>query len=426
MAIAFIGFLLLLVSGIPIVLALGIAGLLTIEFSTGAPVSIVAQRIYGGISSFTLMAIPFFVTAGLLMEAGGVARRFVTLAEALVGWITGSLYMVATVTGTGLAAISGSGSADTAAISAVMVPEMRKRGYDIDLAAAVIAASGSLASVIPPSIVMIIIAITSNQSIGAMFLGGVVPGLMIMLFLMIGCWIYCRNRLEIYQDSQPFTLARLWRGLLDAAPGLIIPVIVVGGIIGGVFTATEAACVALFATLIITMLIYREIKPRDLPAILLRAISLSATVLIIVATASIFTWVVATMGLPAMLNDWLTGITESPWVFLLIVNVLLLFVGMFMESISAVLILLPILGPIARNYGIDPVHFGIVVSLNLSIGLITPPYGICLYVASSVAGRRIEQVSRRIALPLLAMLTVLILVTYVPAISLWLPRTLIH
>lgn len=426
MGIALSGFFVLLVSGIPIVLALGIAGLLAIELTTGAPVSIVAQRIYGGISSFTLMAIPFFVASGLLMEAGGIARRFVALAEALVGWITGSLYMVAIVTGTGLAAISGSGSADTAAISAVMVPEMKKRRYDIDMAAAVIAASGALASIIPPSIVMIVIAITSNQSIGAMFLAGVVPGVMIMAFLMVGCWIYCRRQGEVYRDAQAFTLARLWRGFKDAGPGLLIPVIVVGGIVGGVFTATEAACVALFATLAITMLIYREITPRDLPRIMLRAISLSATVLIIVATASIFTWVIATAGLPGILRDWLTGITQNPWAFLLIVNLLLLVVGMFMESISAVLILLPILSPIAQSFGIDPVHFGIIVSLNLSIGLITPPYGICLYVAASVAGRRIEQVTRRVWLPLGAMLIVLALVTYVPAISLWLPDALIR
>jgi len=426
MGVAISGFLVLLVSGMPIVLALGIAGLIAIELTTAAPISILAQRIYGGISSFTLMAIPFFVASGLLMEAGGIARRFVALAEALVGWITGSLYMVAIVTGTGLAAISGSGSADTAAISAVMIPEMKKRRYNIDLAAAVIAASGALASIIPPSIVMIVIAITSNQSIGAMFLGGIVPGLLVMVFLMVGCWIYSRRNGAAYRDTQTFTLARLGRGFLDAGPGLVIPLIVVGGIVGGVFTATEAACVALFATLVVTMLVYREIRPSDLPRIMLKAISLSATVLIIVATASVFTWVIATAGLPALLKTWLTGITQSPWVFLLIVNLMLLIVGMFMESISAVLILLPILSPIAQSFGIDPVHFGIIVSLNLSIGLITPPYGICLYVAASVAGRRIEQVSRQVWLPLGAMLIVLALVTYVPAISLWLPDAFIR
>ncbi|MBE9636834.1 TRAP transporter large permease [Salipiger mangrovisoli] len=419
------GFLVLLISGTPIVLALGIAALLAIELTTTAPISIVAQRVYGGISSFTLMAIPFFVASGLLMEAGGIARRFVNLASALVGWITGSLYMVSIVTGTGLAAISGSGSADTAAISAVMTPEMRRRRYDIDLASAVIAASGSLASIIPPSIVMIVIAITSNQSIGAMFLGGIVPGLLVMIGLMVGCWLYAKRGGDAYRDQEAFTLARLRKGFIDAAPGLLVPIVIIGGIVGGIFTATEAACVALFTTLIVTMFIYRELKPRDLPRIFLKAISLSATVLIIIATASVFTWIIATQGFPAMLKDWLTGVTDNPIVFLLIVNLLLLVVGMFIESISAVLILLPILLPMAQSYGINPVQFGVITAFNLSIGLITPPYGICLYVASTVAGRRIEQVSRKVWLPLGCMLVALLLVTFVPAISLWLPSVLL-
>lgn len=418
------GFLLLLVSGVPIVLALGIAALVAIELTTTVPLSIVAQRVYGGISSFTLMAIPFFVASGLLMEAGGIARRFVNLASALVGWITGSLYLVSIVTGTGLAAISGSGSADTAAISAVMTPEMRKRRYNIDLASAVIAASGSLASIIPPSIVMIVIAITANQSIGAMFLGGIVPGLLVVAGLMGGCWLHARQDEAVQTDREDFSFDKLVKAFVAALPGMIVPIVIIGGIIGGVFTATEAACVALFTTLLVTMGIYREITFKDLPRICLKAISLSATVLIIVATASVFTWFIATQGLPAMLRDWLTGITDSPFVFLLIVNVLLLIVGMFMESISAVLILLPIVLPIARSYGIDPVQFGVITALNLSIGLITPPYGICLYVAATVAGRRIEQVSRKVWLPLLCMLVALMLVTFVPAVSLWLPSVL--
>ncbi|NVO24701.1 TRAP transporter large permease [Donghicola mangrovi] len=418
------GFLLLLISGVPIVLALGIAALVAIELTTTVPLSIVAQRVYGGISSFTLMAIPFFVASGLLMEAGGIARRFVNLASALVGWITGSLYLVAIVTGTGLAAISGSGSADTAAISAVMTPEMRKRRYDIDLASAVIAASGSLASIIPPSIVMIVIAITSNQSIGAMFLGGIVPGLLVVAGLMSGCWLHARQDAAVQQDREDFSFDKLVKAFIAALPGMLVPVVIIGGIIGGIFTATEAACVALFTTLIVTMGIYRELKPSDLPRICLKAISLSATVLIIIATASVFTWFIATQGLPALLRDWLTGLTDSPFVFLLIVNILLLIVGMFMESISAVLILLPILQPIAQSYGIDPVQFGVITALNLSIGLITPPYGICLYVAATVAGRRIEQVSRKVWLPLICMLVALMLVTFVPAVSLWLPSVL--
>ncbi|RRH69006.1 TRAP transporter large permease [Falsigemmobacter faecalis] len=415
------GFAILMFAGVPIVLAIGVAALFAIEFTTNAPLTIVAQRIYAGMNSFTLMAIPFFVASGLLMEAGGIARRFVNLASALVGWITGSLYMVSITTGTGLAAVSGSGSADTAAISAVMIPEMKKRKYNIDMAASVIAASGALASIIPPSIVMIVIAITGNMSIGAMFLGGVIPGLLCAFAMLAGCYIYARRGGAVYRDAVPFSFGRLFLALRDALPGLMVPVVIVVGIIGGIFTASEAACVALVTTIIISCFVYREIGLRDLPHLFLKAIALSSTVLIIVGTAAVFTWIIATAGFPAMLQAWLNGITDNALVFLLIINVILLFVGMFMESVSAVLILLPVLLPIARSYGIEDIQFGIIVALNLSIGLITPPYGICLYVASSIAGRKVEQVARAVWLPVLCMISVLALLVLVPGTATWLP-----
>lgn len=419
---AFGGFLVLIFAGTPIVFALGVSALIAIVTLTDAPLSIVAQRIFGGIESFPLMAIPFFVTAGILMAAGGIARRFVDLAAALVGWITGSLFLVAIVTGTGLAAISGSGSADTAAVGSILAPEMRKRRYDIDLAAAIIAAAGSLAPIIPPSIIMVVIAITSNLSIGAMFLGGILPGLLIALALAIACWVFARRGGPAYRDAVPFSFARLVKAFVEAAPGLVLPVIIVGGIVGGVFTATEAACVALIVTLVISLGIYREITVKDLGPLLVKAIAVSSAVMIIVSTASVFSWIIASLGAPKALDAWIRGITDSPVVFLLIVNLLLLVVGMFMESISAILILLPVLMPIAIGYGIDPVQFGVMTALNLSIGLITPPYGICLYVAAMVSGRKVEQVTRRVWLPLLPMLIVLALVTYVPAVVLTLPR----
>jgi len=419
---AFGGFVLLLFSGMPIVFALGVAALLTIVLMTDVPLSIVAQRVYGGVNSFPLMAIPFFVTAGIIMAAGGIARRFVDLASALVGWITGSLYLVAIVTGTGLAAISGSGSADSAAVGSILMPEMRKRGYDMDLSASIIAASGALAPIIPPSIIMIIVAITANQSIGAMFLGGVIPGLMIAIALSISCWMFSRRRGSVYRDTLDFSFARLARAFVAALPALTLPVIIVGGIVGGIFTATEAACIAVLVTLFISLVIYREISISDLPALFLRAISLSAAVLMIVGTASVFSWIIASLGAPDLLDAWIRGVTDSPIVFLVIVNVLLLLVGMFMESISAILIIVPVLMPIAVSYGIDPVQFGVMTALNLSIGLITPPYGICLYVSAMVAERRIEQVSRRIWIPLLPMIIVLVLTAYVPAFVLTLPN----
>ena len=421
MNLAFGGFLLLLFSGMPIVFALGVAALLAVVVLLDVPLVIVAQRIYGGVNSFSLMAIPFFVTAGLVMAEGGIARRFVDLATAIVGWIRGSLYLVAITTGTGLAAISGSGSADTAAVGSILSPEMRKRGYDPDMTASVIAAAGSLAPVIPPSIIMVIIAITSNLSIGAMFLGGIVPGLLIAFALMVTCWIYAGRPATRVADRQAFSAATLGRTFIAALPGLTLPVIVVGGIVGGVFTATEAACVAVVATVAISLFVYREIGLSDLPRIFLRAIGLSAAVLMIVATASVFSWLIASLGVPQLLDAWFRDLTSSAIVFLIVVNLLLLVIGMFMESISAILIVLPVLLPIAEGYGIDPVQFGVMTALNLSVGLITPPYGICLYVAAVVSGRTVEQVSTRVWIPLIPMIVVLGLTAYVPAVVLTLP-----
>lgn len=422
MNIAFGGFAFLIFSGLPIVLALGVSALIAIVTLTDVPLSIVAQRVYGGVNSFPLMAIPFFVASGIIMEAGGIARRFVALASALVGWITGSLYLVAITTGTGLAAISGSGSADTAAISSMLVPEMRKRGYDVDMSAAVIAASGSMASVVPPSIVMVIIAITTNQSIGAMFLGGIVPGMLISVGLLTGCWIYAKRGGMAYKDARPFSGKLLWTAFVDALPAMIVPLVIVGGIVGGVFTATEAACVAVYITLAISVFVYRELTIAQIWPIILKTVSLSSAVLIIVSTASIFSWIIASQGAPQALDELLRGITSNPIVFLLIVNLLLLVVGMFMESISAILIIMPVLMPIAISYGIDPVHFGVMAALNLSVGLITPPYGICLYIASMVAGRSIEQVASRVWLPLIPMVVVLGLTAFVAPVTMALPN----
>ena len=422
MSFAFGGFLLLVFSGMPIVFAMGVAALISITLLTDVPLTIVAQRVYGGVNSFPLMAIPFFVTAGVIMSAGGIARRFVDLASALVGWITGSLFMVCIVTGTGLAAISGSGSADTAAIGSILAPEMRRRRYNMDVSAAIVAATGSLAPIIPPSIIMVIIAITSNLSIGAMFLGGIIPGFLIAFILALICWVYAKRGGDTYVDPKTFSLLRLGQTFWRASPGLTLPIIVVGGIVGGVFTATEAASIALIVTLLISLFIYREITVADLPKLFLRSISLSAAVLIIVSTASIFSWLIATLGVTEMLDTWLRSVTSSPVVFLIVVNLLLLCIGMFMESVSAILIVIPVLLPIARSYGIDPVQFGVMAGLNLSIGLITPPYGICLYVATVVFEGRVEKVSRKVWMPLVPMLIVLMLVAYVPPVVLTLPN----
>ena len=422
MIFAFSAFLVFLLIGTPIVFVLGIAATLTLLLTTDVPLTIVSQRIYDGLNSFTIMAIPFFVFAGAIMDAGGISRRIVDFATALVGWIVGSLLMVSVVAATGLAAISGSGSADVAAISSIMQPELRRRRYDIDFSAAVIACAGSLAQVIPPSLMMVVVALVSNLSVGAMFLAGVLPGLMTVPGLLLAAWLHARRGGPQYREVEPFTGARLRRTFVRALPALGMPVIIIGGIVGGVFTPTEAAAVAVLYGLVIAMVVHRDLRVRDLPALVLRAAALSAAVMVIIGTASIFGWLVANANVPAHLAAWIKTVSEQPWTYLLLINVLLMAVGMFMESIAAILILVPVLMPIAIDFGIEPVHFGLVVVMNFAIGMVTPPYGITLFVASSIAERSIVQVSRRMFWPWLMMTAILVLVTYVPDIPLFLPR----
>ncbi len=423
MIFAFSAFLVFLAIGTPIVFVLGIAATLTLMLTQpDIPITIVTQRIYDGLNSFTIMAIPFFVFAGTIMDAGGISRRIVDFATAIVGWIVGSLLMVSVVAATSLAAISGSGSADVAAISAIMQPELRRRKYDIDFSAAIIACAGSLAQIIPPSLMMVIVALVSDLSVGAMFLAGVIPGLMTVPGLLASAYIHARRGGPQYREVQPFTMERLRKSFLAAIPALGMPVIIIGGIIGGVFTPTEAAAVAVLYGLLIALFVYRDLKVRQLPGLILQAAALSAAVMTIIGTASIFGWLVASANVPAHLAAWIKTITSQAWTFLILVNVLLMLIGMFMESLAAILILVPVLMPIAISFGIDPIHFGLVVVMNFAIGMVTPPYGITLFVASSVAERNIIQVSRRIFWPWLMMTLILLLVTFVPEIGLFLPR----
>ncbi len=423
MIVAFSIFLVLLLVGMPVVFVLGSAAAVTLALTQpDIPLTIVAQRMYDGLNSFTIMAIPFFVFAGAIMDAGGISRRIVDLATALVGWIVGSLLMVSVVAATGLAAISGSGSADVAAVSSIMQPELRRRKYDVDFAAGIIACAGSLAQIIPPSLMMVIVALVSNLSVGAMFLAGILPGLLTVPGLLASAYAHARRGGPQYQDTEPFNLIRLRRAFWASLPALGMPVIIIGGIVGGVFTPTEAAAVAVLYGLVVAMAVYRDLSWRALPGLVLRASALSAAVMMIIGTASIFGWLVASANVPAILGAWIVSVSSEPWIFLLMVNVMLMLVGMFMESLAAILILVPVLMPIAIKFGIDPVHFGVVVVMNFAIGMVTPPYGITLFVASSIAERNIIQVSRRIVWPWFMMTLILILVTYVPEIALFLPR----
>ncbi|WP_137045266.1 TRAP transporter large permease [Pseudolabrys sp. FHR47] len=422
MSVILVGFLLLLLLGVPVVFVLGVSAVMALLTTTQVPVVIVTQRIFAGLDSFTLMAIPFFVFAGIVMDAGGISTRIVNFATALVGWITGSLLLVSCVAAAGLAAISGSGSADTAAISSIMQPQLRRRRYDVDFGAAVIACAGALAQVIPPSLTMVIIAVISNLSIGALFLAGVVPGLLCIVAIMVSAYVFARRGGPQYREIESFTVGRLLRTGYEALPAFGMPLLILGGILGGAFTPTEAAAVSGLYGVLVGLFVYRELKFKALPQLILRAASLSAAVMLIIGTASVFAWLIANDNVPALLGNWISHVASGPVMFLIIVNVLFLIIGMFMETIAAILIVVPVLTPLAGHFHIDPIHFALIVVLNCAVGTVTPPYGISLFVASSVANRTVLQVANRLWMPLAAMVAVLLLVTFVPELSLALPR----
>jgi len=417
-----VAFVLLLLAGVPVVFVLGASAVLALVTTTDVPVAIVSQRVFAGLNTFTLMSIPFFVFAGVIMDAGGISRRIVEFASAVIGWVVGSLLQVSCLAAAGLAAISGSGSADTAAISAIMQPQLRRRGYDVDFGAAIIASAGSIAQVIPPSLTMVILAVVSNVSIGALFLSGVVPGLMCIAILMVIAYVHARKGGPAYREAEPFTFARLLRTGWAALPAAGMPVLILGGILGGVFTPTEAAAVSGFYGLLVGAFLYRDLDLRRLPDLILRTVSLSSAVMLIIGTASVFSWLIANANVPQLLGNWIAGVSSSQLMFLLIANILFLFVGMFLETIAAILIIVPVLSPIAAQMGVDPIHFSLLIILNCAIGTVTPPYGVSLFVASSVAGRPVLSVARKLALPLAGLFAVLIAVTLLPDLPLFLPR----
>jgi len=420
---AIIAFCVLMLIGTPVVFCLGISAAISL-LASGVPMAIVTQRIYSGLESFTIMAIPFFVLAGLIMERGGIARRFIDFATALVGWVTGSLLFVSVVACTGFSAISGSGSADTAAVGSMTLPEMRKRGYDIDFATATLAAAGCIGPVIPPSIMMVVIGTISNISVGALFLGGILPGLLMSVGLMIACHLHAKKGGEAYRDSVPFSARRVATTAVAAIPAMGIAVFLVGGIVGGIMTPTEAAGMAVFASILVGKYVYRELSFSQLPGLLLRASAMSAAVMIVISTANVFAWLITSQNVPQLLADYLGVVADNKILFLLAANVILLLIGTFMEGISALLIVMPILQPISDQLGIDPVHFGVVVVMNLSVGMLTPPYGSTLFVAATIADRNVGQVSRKIGMPMLALTAALLVTTYCPPLVTWLAGSL--
>ncbi|MBE0462572.1 MAG: TRAP transporter large permease [Halomonadaceae bacterium] len=414
-------FLILLLVGMPIAFALGIASM-SYLLMEGISLTIVPQRMYAGIDTFVLLCIPGFVLAGNLMNVGNITEHIVRFSNALLGHIRGGLGL-ANVGGSMIfGGISGTAVADSASIGSVMIPGMARSGYDKPFAAAVTAASSTVGPIIPPSVPMIIAGSLSGISVGRMFLAGAVPGLLMGLAMMITVYILAVRR--GYPKEKRVPVLQLLREAKTAFWALLMTVIILYGIIGGFFTPTEASIVASLYALVVGMYVYKGLTWRKLPGILVDTVLTSSALLLMVGLANLFGWILTSEQIPQMIATLILSISENPLIVLLILNLILLFVGAFMETIAALIILFPALVGVATGVGVDPVHFAVIAVLNLMIGLTTPPVGVCLFVVAGIGKLPMLTVARAIVPFLLCNLAVLMLVTYVPAISLWLPNLL--
>jgi C4-dicarboxylate transporter, DctM subunit len=417
---SFVFFLLLTV---PIGFSLGLATLVTIIYADVTSIQYLAQSLVASTDSFPLMAVPFFILAGEIMGKGGISERLFKFANVFVGNFTGGFAMAAVITCMFFAAISGSGPATVAAVGGVMIPAMVGFGYDKRFATAVVVSAGALGIIIPPSIPMVLYGVSGSVSIGDMFIAGILPGILIGIVMMV--WSYIYSKKQGYKGSgEKFTLKRAWAELNEAKWAILVPVIILGGIYGGIFTPTEAAVVAVVYAAIVSLFIYKELNFKNFPAVLKDAALTSATILIIIGTANAFGKILTLEQIPAMVADALLSISSNPLIILLLINILLLFVGCFMDTSAAVIILTPILLPIAINIGIDPIHFGIIMIVNLAIGFITPPVGVNLFVGSGISGLSIETLSKAVLPFLISMVLSLMVITLIPELSVFLIQLL--
>ncbi len=422
-AILIVSFVVLLVLNVPIAISIGISTLLTMLFTidfTPAMMTM-AQRVAGGINSFALLAIPFFILSGLLMGQGGIARRLIEFAKVFFGMLPGGLAFVNVISCTLFGAISGSAVAATSAVGGFMVPAMDKEGYDRGFSAALTATTSTTGLLIPPSNVLIVYSLASGGvSLAALFIAGYIPGLLMMLGLMMVCGIWAK--IKRYPVGERIPAREALRKTVDALPSLALIIIVIGGIVGGFFTATEASVVAVLYSLILAVLIYREVKVSALPEILVKAVETTAIVMLLIGTSSAMSWVLSYENIPQIISEGLIALSDNPIIILLTINLILLVVGIFMDMTPAVLIFTPIFLPVVTELGMSPLHFGIMMVMNLCIGLCTPPVGSVLFVGAGIANTTIEKMFKPMLPMYLAMFIMLMLVTYVPAMSEALPR----
>ncbi len=417
-----ISFLLTLALGFPVAFCLGITALIALWVGD-VPLLLMAQRMFTGMDSFPLMAVPFFVLAGELMNRGGTTRRIIDFANILVGRIPGGLAHTNIVASMFFGGISGSAVADAAALGTILIPGMTRKGFPLGFSAAVTAASSTMGPIIPPSILMLIMGVSTGISIGGLFAAGIIPGILMGLSMMAYSYIVAVRR-NFPREEIVFSLKLLWKEFRAAGPALLAPVIILGGILGGVFTPTEAAAVAVFYAFILGQFVYRELNLKEIPSIFIQSGITTAVLLLIIAMANIFSWVLTSEQIPTRIAGLLLKITHNPYIILLLINVFLLFVGMFMEGGAAIIILAPTLLAVAKTVGIDPMHFGFVMVFNLVVGLLTPPLGVCLFVVCGITNLSLQRMSRATFPFMVLEIGLLLLVTYCPAIVLVIPRML--
>ena len=407
---------------VSVAVSIGLAAILGIQIGN-VNMLVAVKEMFNSLNKFPLAAIPFFILAGNLMETGGISRRLVEFAKSIVGGVQGGLPMTCVLTCMIFAAVSGSSVATTFAIGAILIPALVKHGYPPNYAAALQATSAELGVIIPPSIPMILYGVAAEVSIGELFIAGFGPGIFIGVSLMLFVHLYCRFKGWGKNDG----VGRLTfgRATIEAAWALLMPVIILGGIYGGVFTPTEASAVAVFYALLVGMVMYGEIKFRDILPILKKSVVSSAVIMFIIANAGLFAFLLTRAGVPDAIGRWLEAVLQSPAMFLLGVNAALFIIGMFIETGAAIIVLAPILAPVAMHFGIDPVHFGLVMVVNLALGMITPPFGVNLFAACTVAKLSLDQVISRLWPFVIVVLCCLMVITYVPVLSLGL-RDLVY
>ncbi len=403
---------------IPVAIAIALASIFGITFFSNLPLLIVPQKMFTGLDSFPLMAVPFFILAGNLMTKGGISHRLVDFAKSMVGGMQGGLASTTVVACMIFAAISGSSVATTFAIGSILIPAMVRHGYPVSMAGAIQASSAELGVIIPPSVPLILFAVSTETSITQLFLAGIGPGLLVSAALLVMVQIWCRAKgygMEDGDERKPVITS-----FLHAFWALMMPIIILGGIYGGIFTPTEAAAVAVFYALLVGLVVYKEMRLSDLPDLFRSAAVTSGAVMLIIAAAALFSFLISLSGMPNAIGAWAQETFGSAWSFLLAINVLLFFVGMFIETSAAILVLAPILTPVAIAFGIDPVHFGIVVVVNLALGMFTPPLGVNLFAAAQVAEVPVQRLFKSLIIPVSTVVAALLVITYVPQVSLFL------